>query len=489
MIQPTLIPYLLLAAHGIQAQPDGGFVPKSLVADCGDTPLVLLQREFRQDLSLTANRSVDGSLLAAKSIATAQEMQSTGHTGFPDVLGKITKVANKVTKVANKISKVANKVAGVLNSLKKISTPHSLGGHTTSQINSATCGVILIVVVPTALSLMAEVALKPKRSFGSRTPLWAITMLLMSYLLLIPGLSEVLFSFLVQIKLLGLKITVTAPQGTQGAITESMWQAAQELWRTGSKAGYLLVILYAVVMPCLKFVLLAIGEILRNSSQATCLKVAWYCIRTVQLISKWACPDMFAYILLLYLLRSLGERSGLLDVQAQLDYGFVCFSVFCMASTVSSMALPLPHLKTSDSSGSNQGVPISIRWFGCKGLLWITALLSSGMMLFFIAGLLVPCMALEIKPEFLVKPYGPLPKTALPSIRALKLESQINSNVSVWQCITALWRWLSFGEATSVIAFLMLFLFATVFTVVDVVLLNAAAFKVGSVHPDVEKGR
>jgi len=61
----------------------------------------------------------------------------------------------------------------------------------------------------------------------------------------------------------------------------------------------------------------------------------------VQQISKWACPDMFAYILLTYLVRSLNHPPTLQGLM-QLDLGFTCFSIFCVGSTVSSLGIRRP---------------------------------------------------------------------------------------------------------------------------------------------------
>ena len=59
------------------------------------------------------------------------------------------------------------------------------------------------------------------------------------------------------------------------------------------------------------------------------------------MISKWACPDMIAYIFLLYLVRHLNRPpiNGLFT----LDIGFACYTLFCWGSTISSQ---LGHLES-----------------------------------------------------------------------------------------------------------------------------------------------
>merc|ERR1712226_666148 len=61
----------------------------------------------------------------------------------------------------------------------------------------------------------------------------------------------------------------------------------------------------------------------------------------VQAMSKWACPDLFAYILMAYLFRSLHKPPHLLS-SFQLDVGFTCFSVFCIGSTLATLGLRVP---------------------------------------------------------------------------------------------------------------------------------------------------
>jgi len=72
----------------------------------------------------------------------------------------------------------------------------------------------------------------------------------------------------------------------------------------------------------------------------------------------------------------------------------------------------------------------------------------------------------------------------MPFLKALKLEEQVNADVSMWQAIRALRGWSSNGEATAVIAYVMYFVFAVVFTLVDVVLLNAVAVMLGNTDKD-----
>ncbi|CAJ1392198.1 unnamed protein product, partial [Effrenium voratum] len=57
-------------------------------------------------------------------------------------------------------------------------------------------------------------------------------------------------------------------------------------------------ILYAMVVPALKIGFLILAELWRESPDPRQVLFAKRSIQVVQMISKWACPDMFAYILL-----------------------------------------------------------------------------------------------------------------------------------------------------------------------------------------------
>merc|ERR1719382_2393597 len=104
----------------------------------------------------------------------------------------------------------------------------------------------------------------------------------------------------------------------------------------------MLVVTYAMILPAMKLILLLGGELYRFSPHAGEIAFSRGCIRFVQVISKWACPDMFAYILMMYLIRGLDDNTSVLESDAQLDIGFMLFSVFCIGSTVSSLAVKLP---------------------------------------------------------------------------------------------------------------------------------------------------
>merc|ERR1719277_548105 len=90
-----------------------------------------------------------------------------------------------------------------------------------------------------------------------------------------------------------------------------------------------LVTAYAMVLPAVKVVLLFLSMALRHGDSR---RVRWarWCAIAVRALSKWASPDMFAYILMMYLFRSINKPPQLpqLSSDLRLGLGFTCFCVF-----------------------------------------------------------------------------------------------------------------------------------------------------------------
>eukprot|EP00913_Durusdinium_trenchii_P013031 g12232.t1 len=120
-----------------------------------------------------------------------------------------------------------------------------------------------------------------------------------------------------------------------------------------------------------------------------CAEVFRWVIIWVQHRSKWASPDMFAYVLLVDLVRTL-EHDPLILSRARLEIGFSCFSTFVITATVSSLGIPLPQV--SLESREHPSAPMVLRLFGGKGVAFLSALLSIVFVPLFIKGLQSPCM-------------------------------------------------------------------------------------------------
>lgn len=360
------------------------------------------------------------------------------------------------------------------------------GGHSRKEINMALLVIIGAVCACTATGFaFAAIGsrLIPQKvgvehnvfSKDGRPHPWVVGLLLASYGVLVPGLTQVLFSFALGIQWMGIAVVVTRDRrtGELGPITESMCSTSRALVESGSWSGAALVVLYAMIIPAVKLVFLGLGEWWRCSTDPAQVRTARNCVHCVQVMSKWACPDMFAYIFLLYLMRSIDKRSSFINLASQLDIGFICFSVFCICSTFTSLAIQLPREQTKDVGMKEP--PLLIRHFGHRGVVWATGVLNIAFTILLVLGLVMPCMGLQIDATLLVEPAGTLPAALKPFLDRLHLADQINAEVSVVQCIAALSQWLYHWEASCILALVMLAGFAVLFSVLDVIALLCAA--------------
>jgi uncharacterized paraquat-inducible protein A len=87
-------------------------------------------------------------------------------------------------------------------------------------------------------------------------------------------------------------------------------------------------------------------------------------------------------------------------------------------------------------------------------------------------------MGLRVDTDILVKPKGPVPKSVAwileYAIDDLKIRPWLHAEVSMWQCIAALAQWSFTGEAASILAFVLLAVFAVALSVADMLVLVAA---------------
>eukprot|EP00929_Paragymnodinium_shiwhaense_P071963 TRINITY_DN36540_c0_g1_i2.p1 TRINITY_DN36540_c0_g1~~TRINITY_DN36540_c0_g1_i2.p1 ORF type:complete len:325 (-),score=36.02 TRINITY_DN36540_c0_g1_i2:161-1135(-) len=273
--------------------------------------------------------------------------------------------------------------------------PNALRGHAVSNVNLTLLLIIFIIVAATGVGHYIDRHHLWQLGARGHPKAWLLGMLAASYTLLLPGIYGVLFSYNIyialQLDLYGVPVGF-AENLTKVATTESMESLIRLLNHTGGHLGAFFVVLYAIILPCLKLVLLLLGELWRNSPEDSERRLmSRRCISFVQAVSKWASPDMFAYILLLYLLRHLGCPPEV-QSKAKLDVGFLCFSIFCVSSTLSSLAIQPPPVPSRDSGGASLPALV-VRQFGLgrvTGILTILFVLLMG------CGIFVPCMGLRL---------------------------------------------------------------------------------------------
>eukprot|EP00933_Yihiella_yeosuensis_P012992 TRINITY_DN12256_c0_g3_i1.p1 TRINITY_DN12256_c0_g3~~TRINITY_DN12256_c0_g3_i1.p1 ORF type:complete len:550 (+),score=62.81 TRINITY_DN12256_c0_g3_i1:54-1703(+) len=350
-----------------------------------------------------------------------------------------------------------------------------LNGASKESINRSVLLVCGIMAATMFLGFLAE-WLRPHPQTPNHRPSYFVQATIVgSYLLLIPGLFCSLFDFLVGAELMGMKFIISQVDGHPGGRSESTVGFIRLLWNSGGLLGALLVSIYAIIVPAVKLGLLVAAEMMRASEDPAQVKTARKRISAVQLISKWACPDMFAYILLLYLFRDLSARSSVFSAPCQLEVGFTCFSIFCVFSTVGALALQSPD---TDEEETPPVEPLLVKHMGTKHIAGVVGsmLVAFSVLLYF--GMVLPAMGMRLDQDLLFEPKGTLPAMVKPAVQIMDLAGQVNTDVSLWKCISALVTYFDHGEANCIIAFVMLAVFMLFFAILDMVLLFVASVRI-----------
>ncbi|CAJ1332497.1 unnamed protein product [Effrenium voratum] len=378
-------------------------------------------------------------------------------------------LTSKIKEIEDTVSAGIHEVYSGLNR-PDYDVPPELGGDSPTQINWLVFLVIFSVAASVALGLLLDARCRGKAMDG-RPRFWSLLLLLTSYLLLIPGLTNPVFSFSIIINVIGHRKTVEPEEG-HPVCTETAWSLAHLLWTTGSRIGAFLVILFSMVIPALELIMLVLGEMFRFTS-ARCAEVFRYVIMWVQHRSKWASPDMFAYVLLVNLVRTI-QHDPLILARARLEIGFSCFSTFVVTATVSSLGIPLPQVKQVEDRPQ---APIVLRYFGEKGVALVAGLLAVAFVPLFLHGLCSPCMSFHIEPKQLFPPYGPLPESAKPAIDILDLKDLLFSETSIVTCIRDYIARISKWEANTFISLALLVVCVVGSTMFDMICLVVVAFQ------------
>eukprot|EP00933_Yihiella_yeosuensis_P074274 TRINITY_DN83132_c0_g1_i1.p1 TRINITY_DN83132_c0_g1~~TRINITY_DN83132_c0_g1_i1.p1 ORF type:complete len:561 (+),score=77.94 TRINITY_DN83132_c0_g1_i1:97-1779(+) len=302
-----------------------------------------------------------------------------------------------------------------------------------------------------------EVNLKPR--------VWSLALLIASYVVLIPGLTTLLFSFQI-----GALDTLDLKHSTDTTLSFALLMA-----KTGSWIGCVLLIFFATVIPVLKLLMLIVGFILHAKGTKQSLIWSRRSILFVQTISKWACPDMFAYILMQYLTRSLNHPPTLQGLM-QLDVGFTCFSCFCVASTISSIGARVPDVDDKGYENCVKKIKDCERaalkpFVQASGIVTVPLFIAFAVLM--IVGITMPAMKMRIDVDTLFE-NGTIPEAARGFVESLHLQELANADVSIWRCSLALVDWMHDGEATSIFAFVMLSIGCIVVPILDMIVLLAA---------------
>ena len=346
-----------------------------------------------------------------------------------------------------------------------------LDGHSPEVINTVSTLLILGLIFLPLLGGLLECTLCKSFSAHSREPIWVWALLAVSYAYLIPGLLEVLFSFNIVFDMGSSGFYGIGPGGSINQApptTETMIGLIRLLNDTGGHLGAALVIIYAMVIPAIKLLLTGFGNTLHLTACGNHRRASRRCIQVVQNISKWACPDMFAYILLMHLVRSL-QRPPYLKANARLDLGFTCFSLFCIGSTVASLGIRVPDREHFCFQRLG-------KYLGPKKLVFVTSTLSLVFLVLFFCGLSNTVMSLDVNIE----------KDSLIGmvLGAVGLTPEmLASEANVFDLMGGLAEECGHGKVTSIISFCMFCVFVIGMTLLDIVALMMASIAAFNQRP------
>jgi len=375
---------------------------------------------------------------------------------------------------------IAEKQPGLLDVGSRVPAPSPntvrtgplLQGHSLRFANRAVVVVIVCVCVLPLVGLALDFtgcAVCRHRAYTW----WVLLLIVASYGIWIPAIFSRDFSFNIGffVPLIGTRVGVTQDEHNgykEGPIHESTRTLVRLLWNADTRLGAVLVALYAFAVPTAKLLLLVSAEALRFRRPGASRS----CVFTMQLISKWAAPDMFGYILLYHLIRQLQHPP--LDAVGVLDVGFTCYSVFSVTCAVSSLGVPLPRL--GDGKAPSVRPPVPVRLLGLGGVALAAALLCMAWLPVFLLGLARPCFAAHLDSATL---SDHVPQAMKFILRVVRLEDIVpKQQVSIFTAMRSLAEWFhSDQDLNLLLAFVLLLVFTVLLTLADMLCLLFAAYQ------------
>eukprot|EP00747_Dinoflagellata_sp_TGD_P182987 gnl/TRDRNA2_/TRDRNA2_37593_c0_seq1.p1 gnl/TRDRNA2_/TRDRNA2_37593_c0~~gnl/TRDRNA2_/TRDRNA2_37593_c0_seq1.p1 ORF type:complete len:696 (-),score=149.75 gnl/TRDRNA2_/TRDRNA2_37593_c0_seq1:100-2187(-) len=256
--------------------------------------------------------------------------------------------------------------------------------------------------------------------------------------------------------------------------TDSMFQYVEALWKSGSGFSAVMVVFFVVIIPIFNLMLLLLGEFWRNNQNPKRAEIARKATRLVQVISKWASPHLFTFIAMISMLDEANHKPAI-ETQGNLESGFVCYSIFCILSMLTSLAIPVPE-KSAEASQSVEVLrpPLVVRMGGMRGVMLLTLANCFFFFIFFTIGLFWPCMS--VWSETPLKD-GRL-NVAMKVLVERGLFDHVDSDLSLLDIIRRMSTRLGDkGELTIGFSFVVLVWFVLTVTVLNMLMLLAAAWE------------
>lgn len=165
--------------------------------------------------------------------------------------------------------------------------------------------------------------MSPRNSF-------AITLIITSLALLYPGVTQPL-----------LQITVSANIPILGTLqfyneTQSIYQSIVALWQHNNVLVAILILVFSIVIPVVKALLLCIAMLMRHQKSSVSLH------RFISFISKWSMADVFVVSVFMAFLATQSNDF----IEAVIHPGFYYFLAYCVISIIATQLLHFPAAQT-----------------------------------------------------------------------------------------------------------------------------------------------
>lgn len=160
----------------------------------------------------------------------------------------------------------------------------------------------------------------------TRRNLLALLLTVVSLGLLWPGLTRPVLTITASVTMLGNTREIFRQ-------TQSIVEAVDKLHASGNTFVAALILLFSIMVPVLKAVLLGVILAIRQSG------TRYRLYQFVRSISKWSMADVFAVGVFIAFLAAKGTDN--LDAQAGL--GFYCFAGYCLVSNLAFQLLDVPE--------------------------------------------------------------------------------------------------------------------------------------------------
>ena len=165
--------------------------------------------------------------------------------------------------------------------------------------------------------------MSPRNSF-------AITLVIASLALLYPGVTQPL-----------LQITVSANMPILGSLqfyneTQSIYQSIVALWQHNNVLVAVLILIFSIVIPVVKALLLCIAMLMRHQKASASLR------RFISFISKWSMADVFVVSVFMAFLATQSNDF----IEAVIHSGFYYYLAYCVISIIATQLLHFPAAQT-----------------------------------------------------------------------------------------------------------------------------------------------